>query len=62
MKEDDITMPDFEEWAKQLLNARVAPVPASPSYITWLANELYDIFTKGYILGRRIGDRNERAK
>lgn len=51
---EERVMPDFEEWAEQIINARWGVPKASPKYIAWIASELHDVFAKGYALGRQI--------
>lgn len=48
-KYETVTMSDFVKWTEQISAAR----PNSPRYITWLSDELYDVFIKGYILGQQ---------
>lgn len=59
--DEDIVMPDFNEWAQVVLDR--VNIVLTPYQAEAIAVELHQIFTKGYILGRRIeGERSEKAK
>lgn len=52
MKEGII--PDFNKWAEEILNVVKTDSPShNPKTVVWVGSELYDVFTKGYILGLR---------
>ena len=57
----EITMPDFNRWAQVILD-RVS-IELTPYQAELIAVELHQVFTKGYILGRRLEeDKHERTK
>ena len=59
---EDRVVPDFDEWAEQIINARWGVPKASPKYISWIALELHEIFSEGYILGRQIERLKQRRE
>lgn len=64
MKEDQTIMPDFDEWAKVIIDSHKdlinpdSSIPGKDVLLTKISHELYDSFTKGYSLGKRIGGKS----